>query len=129
MHMHPPPPYVQLAQARREPLDILPAPPAAPAPPAEPAAPEEPAAPVEPTPIKVDVSRYIPEAATTATIILTLTPPTGQAYVYTEGSENNGTTFRGGSSVGEIRLDGRFIYVKLYGATSFNIKYINYNVP
>ncbi len=132
MHMHPPPPYVQLAQAQRPPLDILPAvpaPPAASAPPAEPAPPDEPAAPVEPTPIKVDVSRYIPEAATTATIILTLTPATGQAYVYTEGSDDNGTVFRGGSSVGEIKLDGRYIYVKLYGATSFSIKYINYHVP
>ena len=128
MHMHPPPPYVQLVQAQRGPLDILPPPPA-PLAPAEPAAPEEPAAPVEPTPIKVDVSQYIPEAATTATIILTLTPPTGQAYVYTEGSEDNGTIFKGGRSVGEIRLDGRFIYVKLYGATSFSIQYINYHVP
>jgi len=129
MHMHPPPPYVQLAQAQRGPLDILPRPPAAPAPPPEPAVPEEPAPPVEPTPIKVDVSQYIPEAATTATIIVSLTPPTGQAYVYTEGSENNGTVFKGARSVGEIRLDGHFIYVKLYGATSFRIQYINYHVP
>jgi len=130
MHMHPPPAYVQLAQAQRAPLDILPAPPAQPAAPVEPApTAAEPAAPVEPMPIKVDVSEYIPEAATTATIILTLTPPTGQALVYTEGSEDNGTVFKGGSSVGEIRLDGRYIYVKLYGATSFSIKYINYHVP
>jgi hypothetical protein len=126
--MHPPPPYVALAQARRGPLDILPNPPAAPAPPAEPAVPDEPAAPVEPTPIKVDVSQYIPEAATTATIILTLTP-SGEAYVYTEGSADNGTAFKGARSVGEIRLDGRYIYVKLYGATSFSIQYINYHVP
>lgn len=126
MDMHPPPAYVQMAQAQRAPLDILPSPPA---PPPEPAPPAEPAPPVEPTPIKVDVSQYIPEAATTATIILTLTPPTGQAYVYTEGSENNGTVFTGGSSVGEIKLDGRYIYVKLYGPTSFSIKYINYHVP
>ena len=129
MDMHPPPAYVQLAQTQRAPLDILPSPPAQPAPPAAPAAPDEPAPPVEPTPIKVDVSRYIPEAATTATIILTLTPRTGQAYVYTEGSEDNGTVFKGGSSVGEIKLDGRYIYVKLYGATSFSIQYINYHVP
>lgn len=129
MHMHPPPPYVQLAQAQRAPLDILPAIPPQPAPPAEPAVPDEPAAPVEPTPIKVDVSKYIPEDATTATIIVSLTPPTGQAYVYTEGSEDNGTAFKGGRSVGEIKLDGRYIYVKLYGATSFSIQYINYHVP
>ena len=129
MHMHPPPPYVQLAQAQRGPLDILPSPPPQAAPPAEPAVPDEPAAPVEPTPIKVDVSKYIPAEATTATIIISLTPPTGQAYVYTEGSEDNGTPFRGARSVGEIKLDGRYIYVKLYGATSFSIQYINYHVP
>jgi hypothetical protein len=126
--MHPPPAYVQLAQVRA-PLDILPSPPAQPSAPVEPAPPDEPAAPVEPTPVKVDVSQYIPEAATTATIILTLTPRTGQAYVYTEGAEDNGTLFKGGSSVGEIKLDGRYIYVKLYGATSFRIQYINYHVP
>jgi hypothetical protein len=107
----------------------LPQPPAAAAPPVEPVAPDETAAPVEPTPIKVDVSKYIPEAATTATIILSLTPPTGQAYVYTEGADDNGTAFKGARSVGEIKLDGRYIYVKLYGATSFSIQYINYHVP
>jgi hypothetical protein len=106
MDMHPPAAHIMMAQAEAQPE-----------------------APVEPTPIKVDVSRYIPEAATTATIILTLTPRTGQAYVYTEGSEDNGTVFKGGSSVGEIKLDGRYIYVKLYGATSFSIQYINYHVP
>jgi len=109
-----PPAYVQLVQAETAPLDITPA---------------EPTGPVEPTPIKVDVSRYIPEAATSATLIVSLTPPTGQAFVYTEGSEDNGTVFKGARSVGEIRLDGRYIYVKLYGATSFNIQYINYHVP
>ena len=30
---------------------------------------------------------------------------------------------------GDIRLDGPYIYVKLYGATSFDIQYINYRVP
>ncbi len=110
MDMHPPPahvqPYVQLAQAE-----------------------EAPEAPAEPTPIKVDVSRYIPAEATSVTIILTLTPPTGQALVYTEGAENSGTIFKGARSVGDLRLDGPYIYVKLYGATSFNIQYINYRVP
>ncbi len=109
-----PPAYVQLVQAETAPLDITPA---------------EPTGPVEPTPIKVDVSRYIPEAATSATLIVSLTPPTGQAFLYTEGSEDNGTVFKGARSVGEIRLDGRYIYVKLYGATSFSIQYINYHVP
>jgi len=89
----------------------------------------QPEAPVEPTPIKVDVSRYIPAEATLVTIRLTLTPPTGQALVYTEGNEKYGTTFKGGSSVGDIRLDGRYIYIKLYAATSYSIQYINYRVP
>jgi hypothetical protein len=130
MDMHPPPAYAQLAQAQRAPLDILPSPPPQQAAPVEPAPPpDEQAAPVEPTPTKVDVSRYIPSEAITATIILTLSPPTGWALVYTEGSEDNGTVFKGGKSVGEIKLDGRYIYVKLYGPTSFSIQYINYHVP
>ena len=85
--------------------------------------------PVEPTPIKVEVSSYIPAGATSATIILSLTPPTGQAIVYTEGSETYGSVFKGGRSVGDIRLEGPYIYVKLYGATSFDIQYLNYRVP
>lgn len=108
--MHPPPayvqPYLQLAQAEGEPE-----------------------APVEPAPIKVDISRYIPAEATSVTLLLTLTPPTGQALVYTEGNESSGTIFKGGRSVGDLRLDGPYIYVKLYGATSFNIQYMNYRVP
>ena len=110
MDMHPPPAHVQvhvqLAQAQ-----------------------EEPEAPVEPAPTKVDISQYIPAEATSVTILLSLTPPTGQALVYTEGNESSGTTFKGGRSVGDIHLDGPYIYVKLYGATSFNIQYINYHVP
>lgn len=110
MDMHPPPAYVQpyrkLAQAEGE---------------------SE--APVEPTPVKIDVSKYIPTEATIVTIIVTLTPPTGQALVYTEGNESSGTVFKGARSVGDLRLDGPYVYVKLYGATSFNIQYINYRVP
>lgn len=121
MHAHPPPVpvqiYVQKAQAgTAEPLQLAP--------------PEEqPQAPVEPTPIKVDVSKYIPPEALTATIILTLTPSTGQALVYTEGAESSGTIFKGGKSVGDISLDGPYIYIKLYGATSFSIQYVNYRIP
>ena len=66
MDMHPPPAhahYVQLAQAE-----------------------EQPETPAEPTPIKVDVSRYIPAEATLMTILVTVTPPTGQAFIYTEGA-------------------------------------------
>jgi hypothetical protein len=90
---------------------------------------DQPPAPLEPVAIKVDVSKYIPAEAKTATIIVSLTPSTGQALVYTEGSEGSGTIFKGGKSVGDIPLDGRYIYVKLYGATSFNIQYVNYRIP
>jgi hypothetical protein len=118
MDMHTPPAhvqaqlqtYVQMAQAQDQ----------------DQSAPE---APVEPTPIKVDVSRYIPAEANLVTIRLTVTPPTGQALVYTAGAEKYGTVFKGGSSMGDIRLDGPYIYIKLYGATSYSIQYITYHVP
>jgi hypothetical protein len=88
-----------------------------------------PEAPVEPAPIKVDVSKSIPESATAVTIIVTLTPPTGQALIYADGHEKEGTLFKGPRSIDEVKLDGSIIYVKLYGATSFDIQYINYRQP
>jgi hypothetical protein len=106
MDMQPPPAIVQLAQSE---------------------APPE--APVEPTPIKVDVTKYIPEWATAVTMIVTLTPPTGQAVIYAAGHENEGTLFRGPRTIDEVKLDGPTIYVKLYGATSFDIQYTNYRQP
>ena len=106
MDMQPPPAIIQMAQAE-----------------------EEPAAPVEPTPIKVDVFQYIPDTALSVTMIVTLTPPTGQAYVYAAGHENEGTLFKGPRQIDEVKLEGRFIYVKLYGATNFEIQYTNYRQP
>jgi hypothetical protein len=106
MDLQPPPAIVQFAQQE--------APPDAPA---------------EPTPIKVDVSRYIPESATAVTMIVTLTPPTGQALIYAAGHERDGTIFKGARSIDEVKLDGSIIYVKLYGATSFDIQYTNYRQP
>src|SRR6202051_1813854 len=103
MDMQPPPAFVQFPQAEAPPD-----------------------APVEPTPIKVDVSKYIPESATAVTMIVTLTPPTGQAVIYAVGHENEGTLFKGARSIDEVKLAGPTIYVKLYGATSFDIQYINY---
>jgi hypothetical protein len=88
-----------------------------------------PDAPVEPAPIEVDVSKYIPESATAVTMIVTLTPPTGQAVIYSPGHENDGTLFRGPRSIDEVKLAGRIVYVKLYGATSFDIQYTNYRQP
>jgi hypothetical protein len=88
-----------------------------------------PSAPVEPTPVKVDVSQYIPESAISVTMIVTLTPPTGQALIYAPGHESDGTVFRGPRSLDEVKLSGPIVYVKLYGATSFDIQYTNYRQP
>jgi hypothetical protein len=87
-----------------------------------------PEAPVDPAPIEVNVSKYIPESATAVTIIVTLTPPTGQAVVYPAGHEKEGTLFKGPRSIDEVKLAGPIIYVKLYGATSFDIQYTNYRL-
>ena len=103
MDMHPPPAFVQMAQAE-----------------------VPPEAPVEPAPIEVNVSKYIPESATAVTMIVTLTPPTGQAVIYAAGRERDGTLFKGPRSIDEVKLSGPMIYVKLYGATSFDIQYTNY---
>ena len=88
-----------------------------------------PSAPVEPSPIEVNVSKYIPESALAVTMIVTLTPPTGQALIYAPGHESDGTLFRGPRSLDEVKLHGSILYVKLYGATSFDIQYTNYRQP
>lgn len=103
MDMQPPPALVQVAQAEAPPN-----------------------APVEPTPIEVNVSKYIPESAISVTMIVTLTPPTGQAVIYAAGHENDGTLFKGPRSIDEVKLFGPILYVKLYGATDFKIQYTNY---
>ena len=103
MDMQPPPAFVQLAQAEAPPD-----------------------ASVEPVPIEVNVSKYIPESAIAVTMIVTLTPPTGQAVIYAAARENEGTLFKGPRSIDEVKLAGPIIYVKLYGATSFDIQYTNY---
>jgi hypothetical protein len=88
-----------------------------------------PEAPVDPAPIEVNVSKYIPETATVVTMVVTLTPPTGQAVIYAAGHEREGTLFKGPRSIDEVKLDGPIVYVKLYGATSFDIQYTNYRQP
>jgi hypothetical protein len=103
MDMQPPPAFVQVAQSEVPPNES-----------------------VDPAPIKVDVSKYIPESATAVTMIVTLTPPTGQAVIYPAGHENDGTLFKGPRSIDEVKLAGPIIYVKLYGATDFDIQYTNY---
>ncbi len=105
MDMQPPPAFVQMAQSE-----------------------VTPDAPVEPSPIEVNVSKYIPESATAVTIIVTLTPATGQALIYAAGHENEGTLFKGPRSIDEVKLAGPILYVKLYGATNFDIQYTNYRL-
>jgi hypothetical protein len=106
MDMQPPPAIIQTVQAET--------------------APE---APIEPTPIAVDVTKYIPASATVVTMIVTLTPPTGTAAVYAPGNERSPTIFKGPRSINEVTLSGPIVYVKLYGATSFDIQYTNYRAP
>jgi hypothetical protein len=43
--------------------------------------------------------------------------------------ERDGTLFKGPRSIDEVKLAGPMIYVKLYGATSFDIQYTNYRQP
>src|SRR5260370_30714362 len=88
-----------------------------------------PEAPVDPAPIEVNVWKSIPESATAVTMIVTLTPPTGQAVIYAAGHEREGTLFKGPRSIDEVKLSGPIIYVKLYGATSFDIQNTNYRQP
>jgi len=80
-------------------------------------------------PVTVDVTKYIPTAAVSVTIIVSVTPPTGTALVYTEGNENTPIIFKGPQAINEVRLAGPFIYVRLVEATSFDIRYMNYQVP
>jgi hypothetical protein len=107
MDLQPPPAQVQMAQSEAQPQ-----------------------APIEPVPVKVDVTQYVPEAATAVTMIVTVSPPTGTAVIYAPGYENYGTIFKGPRSMEEVRLAGPFVYVKLYGgAQSFQIQYTNYRQP
>ena len=106
MDMQTPPAIVQLAQSE-EPSDAA----------------------TEPTPIKVNVSKYVPESATAVTMIVTLDPPSGQALIYAEGHEKEATLFKGPRAIDEVKLSGSIVYVKLYGATSFDIQYTNYRQP
>ena len=134
-----PPAYVQLAQALSAPFHVVPnGPPPQPPiqaigpglyPPPEPAAPAE----AEPEQIEVmplDVGRYIPPTALYATLIITVTPPTGSVEVYTPGFEASPVRFKGPKTSGEIRLNGPTVYIHLEnGATGYAVQYLNYREP
>ena len=106
MDLQPPPALVQMAQSE-----------------------VQPEAPAEPVPIKVDVTQYVPDSAISVTMIVTVSPPTGTAVVYAPGYENYATIFKGPRSMEEVRLAGPFVYIKLYGAQSFEIQYTNDRQP
>jgi hypothetical protein len=116
MDMSPPPAHVAPAEVRPSRLRVA-------------QAEDQSDEPAEPTPVQVDVSKYIPSNAVSVTMIVTVTPPTGAAFIYAPGDEAQGTWFRGPRSMGEVRLDGRFLNVKLYDATRFDIQYTNYRQP
>jgi len=78
---------------------------------------------------KVDVGQHISASAVSVTMLVSVTPPTGSALIYTEGNEERPVVFRGPQTVNEVRLSGPYIYVKLIDATSFNIRYLNYREP
>ena len=103
MDMQSPPAYVQIAQAEVEPREA-----------------------VEPQPVEIDVSKYAPTTAIGATMIVTLTPPTGSAVIYAPGNENDPILFKGPRSINEVSLNGPVLLIKLYDATSFNIQYVNF---
>jgi hypothetical protein len=111
--MHPPPPaYIHLVQLRAQSGQ-------------NPDNPDQ----VEPPPVKVDVMRYIPASALSVTMLVTVTPPNGMALIFTQGNEESPVVFKGPKSINEIRLSGPFVYVKLVGATSFDIQYLSYREP
>ncbi len=136
--MHPPPAYVQMVQAEAPRSEA----PAAGAPqvitpelgapqpeapqPAAPNANEPPRVEVKP----LDVGRYLPDTAISATVVVTVTPPTGTVVIYTPGMESSPAIFKGPKTSGEIRLNGRTVYVYLEdGATDFTIQYLDWREP
>jgi hypothetical protein len=137
-----PPAYVQLVQAPASSLKVVPSQtPAQPPiqaigpglyPPEQPAQ-APPQAETQPEQIEVtplDVGRYIPSTALYATLIITVTPPTGSVEVYTPGYEGSPVLFRGPKTGGEIRLNGPTVYVHLAnGATGYSVQYLSYREP
>jgi len=79
---------------------------------------------------KLDISRYLPPTAVSATIIVTVTPPTGAVMIYSPGRESAPALFKGPKTVGEIRIDGPFVYVELLaGANEYRIQYLTWREP
>ena len=78
----------------------------------------------------LNVARYLPPTAVSATVIVTVTPPSGTVLIYTPGYETEPVVFRGPRTVGEIRIAGPTVYVELQnGATGYEIQYLNWREP
>src|SRR6266568_4459979 len=70
--------------------------------------------------IEVDISRCLPPTAVSATIIVTVTHPTGAVMIYTPGYEAAPVLFKGPKTVAEIRVSGPVGYVELlFGPTDY----------
>ena len=79
---------------------------------------------------ELNISKYLPSAAVSATIIVSVTPPTGAVMIYTPGYEGAPVLFQGPKSIGEIRVSGPIVYVELIaGATEYRIQYLNWREP
>jgi phage protein D len=79
---------------------------------------------------EVNISKYLPPNAVSATIIVTVTPPTGAVMIYTPGYEGSPVLFKGPKTVDEIRVSGPVVYVELLaGATGYQIRYLNWRAP
>jgi len=77
-----------------------------------------------------DIGRYLPHTAQSATIIVTVTPPTGTVSVYTPGLESAPVVFHGPKTSGEVRLNGPTIYMHLEdGATGYEVEILNFREP
>ena len=79
---------------------------------------------------ELNISKYLPTTAVSATIIVTVIPPTGAVMIYTPGYEAAPVLFKGPKSVGEIRVSGPIVYVELLaGATEYRVQYLNWRAP
>ncbi len=140
--LHPPPAFIQIAQKQTpgagQPLQLVPPSQSQPRQP-PPSVPQQ-SQPQQPAPsdsqperlevVPLDVGRYLPHTALSATIVITVVPPTGTVSVFTPGFEDSPAVFRGPKTAGEIRLNGPTVYIHLEnGATSYAVEYLSWREP
>ncbi len=134
--MHPPPAYIQIAQKETPgpPLQLVPRQSQPPPPAPDQSQPQQlPPSASQPERLEVtplDVGRYLPPTALSATIIVTVVPPTGTVAIFTPGFEDSPAIFKGPKTSGEIRLNGPTVYVHLEnGATGYEVEYLSWRAP